>query len=261
MVCMQIKRKVHDLIFILCLDGLDHDMVADWQLSHLMQKQHHPIQVPVSYVRQPDTTSKPMPISPSVWASFLTGKWIRDYGINMNPYPNWGSLEEPPFTRFFKTSYMFNVPFINYDFAASLLMHLWSRGSFTLMHLRRMLRMVYSYRKEMLVRLLRENNGLPLFVAYFHFPDVYTHIAKRRSQLQKHYEDLNSFVATLKEELTDDDTFIILSDHGFDWNDHMHGQLGFYSCNRELVPNPHKITYFYEWLKREGAKIIVTQVT
>jgi len=64
---MPLARK----LLFLGLDGLDRDLLVQWNLTILLQREHGPLEVPI--VEQFE-----MPLTPSVWASFLTGEMIDD---------------------------------------------------------------------------------------------------------------------------------------------------------------------------------------
>lgn len=54
-------------VFVLALDGLDHDLVVQWNLKHLLQKQYGKIETIIN-------KQLGLPTSPQVWGSFITGR-------------------------------------------------------------------------------------------------------------------------------------------------------------------------------------------
>ena len=56
---------------ILGIDGLDYDLVVKWNLESLMQRDYGQITVPIS-------EKMGIPKSPQVWASFLTGEYVKE---------------------------------------------------------------------------------------------------------------------------------------------------------------------------------------
>ena len=57
------------MIYVLGLDGLEYDFVERWNCKNLKQREYGKVQVPIN-------EEVGLPLSPEVWASFLTGKHI-----------------------------------------------------------------------------------------------------------------------------------------------------------------------------------------
>jgi hypothetical protein len=84
-------------------------------------------------------------------------------------------------------------------------------------------------------------------------PDHFHHLhpTSKEATIQ-FYQDLNQFVATIKNKTGESETILIISDHGFDLQTKEHSFKGFWSCNHPVIkPTPKKITDFYEILVRE----------
>ena len=58
-------------MFILGLDGLEHSFVEEFDCKNLKQLHYSQIDVPLD-------SKRGIPVTPQVWLSFLSGKWIGD---------------------------------------------------------------------------------------------------------------------------------------------------------------------------------------
>jgi len=64
------------MLYILGLDGLDHDLVLRWKLENLKQKYYGKIAVPID-------PKYHKALTPTVWACFLTGRMVKADFIDM----------------------------------------------------------------------------------------------------------------------------------------------------------------------------------
>jgi hypothetical protein len=264
--------------FILGLDGIEYDFVEAWNLKNLMQTEYGKVEVPIG--------EEGVPMSPQVWSSFLTGrvenisfpKTPRIYKILVFLWNNFGFfVKYIPFLkrRFQKigrkvqagrgqlslnyklqnptildvvNSKAINFPFINHDDSTFKITYTYAIGELSLDECLESLKHDYIEHKKSIFKAIRENE-IELFFAFLHHIDSFQHYAFRRQEIiEEMYEDVDSFAASLKQELTTlypDSKFIIVSDHGFDLNTGMHSKYAFYSTNIPLDPIPQKITDFY----------------
>lgn len=252
-------------IFILGLDGLEYNFVKEWNMENLMQKEQGKLIVPIN-------KEKNTPISPEVWAAFLTGEEIhrgwRRVGIKGRILELLMSLRkridlsfgignyfrtEISFPKLNKTTFVdredateINAPYYSYEGTVSIVEKV-GRGEFSIDEAISELMNLYKKRKKRILRELKEKiPNYNIIFAFLHFPDVIQHFTFTRSHIIKNmYADLDYFVLQLKHFLRDSDTFIIVADHGFDMRKGIHSNYGFYSSNIGLKPKPLKITDFY----------------
>lgn len=282
------KKQPNIIIFILGLDGLEHDFVENWRLTNLKQRQHGRLTVPISKKRA-------QPITPEVWAAFLTGK--HTYETFENTYPQRATvlkLLEPILKPIHKRTHLslgiskklkhdllktrwrtfkggilplkvhtfldvtnsteINAPYYSFDKTVVGITHRFGVGKLSLEQAVSELKALYVKRKAQILNATEKLYTYDLAFAYMHFPDILQHfLSKRPHEIKRHYLDLDKYVATLKTRLGAGTLFIIVSDHGFNLDTEMHSNHGFYSSSAELHPKPRRITDFY--------KIVVTQLT
>ena len=111
------------------------------------------------------------------------------------------------------------------------------------------LKSIYEDRKKQFINQLNSVEDTNVIVAYMHVIDYLQHILfMRASKIEQYYIDLDDYVSVLKRQVKDsfgEVIFIIVSDHGFDFDKGTHSMMGFYSSNTHLIPRPKKITDFY----------------
>jgi hypothetical protein len=244
------------MLKILCLDGLDADLVERWNLDHLLQRYHGRLEVPIS-------KRYGHPHSPDVWASFLTGEWyddlrfVRPYGLHrFLDFMYWmrGKLgtslglgrigayiydhtvnQFPPLDVPLVNGY--NVPFINYDGASLKVLQRYLRDDVSAQETVALLEHVLMGRFLDLV-FMDVNHEVP-DVVFLEFPDVVQHFCLDEARdVKPIYRLLNDYVGRL------DTNPLIVSDHGHMFATGMHSHHGFWSFSRELDPVPEKITDF-----------------
>ncbi len=264
------------MIFILGIDALDYELVEKLNLNNLKQLEYSKIVVPIN-------KKLGHPLSPEVWASFLTGKYIP------KKFP-----EQPHFTRFLfklnsslkidfskgvlkklrllilkrflisnkfgnlnkKTflditqSMEINVPFYSFDNKTFDIGHLFGLEELSLKKTVNGIKLIYEDRKKQIFSKIDNIRNEDVVFAFMHTLDMLSHCAfLRGSEIELHYLDLDNYVSLLKRKLEDsfgDVIFIIVSDHGFDFDKGTHSMMGFYSSNTHLISNPEKITDFYK---------------
>jgi len=253
------------MLFILGLDGLELTFVEKWGLENLKQEQYGKIKVPIN-------KEVGNPISPEVWAAFLTGKnlpinfvragmkgkifeilkFIRKH-VNLSL--GLGRKFETP-RRFPKLKYEtflditnskeINAPFYSWDYDTFDFTFRRAKENLTLKQVINELKFIYTKNKKKILKAVETLCNVDVVFAYMHFPDViHHHLLVRPSFIKQHYYDLDYYVLTLKEKLPTSTTFIIVSDHGFDLKTGLHSNYGFYSSNVPLYPEPKEITDFY----------------
>jgi hypothetical protein len=257
-------------IVCLGLDGLEYKFVLSWNLQNLQQKQFGKIEVPIH-------EQKKVPVSPEVWASFLTGKVIRgkDFArigtsgkilellmylrkkVNLSlgvgkifskhaprKFPK---LNEPTFIDDPHIEEV-NSPYYSYDHTVLSTIKKFGLNEMGLQQTINEMISVYEKRKvDILIEINKKLVNSRAVFAYMHFPDALQHLLfMRMDELKKNYNDLNLFISELKKNIDEDVIFIIVSDHGFDTTKGTHSNYGCYSSNVPLIPEPNHITDFFD---------------
>jgi len=273
------------MIFILGIDALDYDLVEKLNLKSLMQVEYSQTIVPIN-------EELGFPLSPEVWASFLTGlyvpkkfkqphthltKYIRKLTRSLKIDSRKGFLKKlrMMYHKQFSTSNKFgnlnkktfldltesmeiNVPFYNFDNKTFEIGRLFGIGELSLSQTINEIKLIYDYRKKQIFSEVHNIKDEDVIFAFMHTADMLQHCAYLRvSEIETHYIDLNNYVSDLKRKLADsfdDVIFIIISDHGFDFELGKHSMMGFYSSNTHLIPKPEKITDFYEIIVGERTR-------
>lgn len=279
MIGINIKGSEEMRVFILGLDGLEYDFVQKWNLKHLKQQEYSKIEVPIE-------SEEGVPMSPEVWASFLTGKQTHltfeespirpltplltllkllrrhiNLSLGLSTKIRRKTPEKlhkrhhvafPPLkdTTFLDVadSKEINVPYYSYDHAVMKTLRYFGDERISLQKTAKLLISLYEKRKEQILNSIRKNEGVDILFAFMHFPDVIQHLLFTvPSKIQQHYMDLDNYVLRLKNKLNQS-IFLIVSDHGFSFETETHSLYGFYSSNKTLNPKPKQITDFYNLL-------------
>ncbi len=259
------------MIVILGLDGLEYNFVEKWNLRNLKQQQYGKLKVPI-------LEETGAPTTPSVWASFLTGRYVNDLKLIRSPIREraldvlkfirkhvnvslrlgakvtafrFPKLREKTFLDY-TDSIEINVPFYSFDYATYHVLQSWTLKSLSLEGTIEALWAVYFKRKQQILNEAKKFRNADIAFAYMHFPDILQHfLFPRPSRLKKLYLDLDHYVFILRQKLEGSNSFIIVSDHGFDLQTELHSTHGFYSSNVELSPEPNDITDFYHLISTE----------
>jgi hypothetical protein len=255
--------KMIKKIFILGLDGLEYNLVEKWNLIHLKQSEYGKLEVPINL-------KVGVPISPEVWASFLTGKYIsaefkrpfilkilmflRRY-VNLSlglgkkiGHRKFPKLREKTFLDL-TNSKEINVPYYSYDHAVFKIYLAFYRNKLSLKETIAKLNSLYEKRKKQILDSLTFLEQVDVLFAYLHFPDALQHFIPSILRLKEHYIDLDSYVKLLKDLILRKDLlFIIVSDHGFDVKVKNHSTYGFWSLNRQINFKPKNVTNFYHFI-------------
>jgi len=267
-----------DRVVILALDGLEYELVKRWRLKSLLQEKHG-VHMPFKSPR----LGKPH--TPSLWASFITGKSLEEHGVDewwrwswlldrirylpplvwikgkrriiekltgyrIKPKPSLRALRNRPPTLFdlIKPSIAIDVPTWNMDVDR----RLWIERSLKVSvdeYIKNVWK-VYNEKKQELLRVL-DNGSWRLVMVWFDAPDLLGHvcIAKCRLKLMSLYLDLNRLVSTVRERVGDDTLVLVVSDHGMkpmpDGTGD-HSDYGFWSISHYIDWfEPRKITDFF----------------
>jgi len=257
-------------VFVLALDGLDYDMVVDWRLKHLMQKQYGRIESIIN-------KQLGVPTSPQVWGSFITGqvqqidswhiynktlewirrksplKWIkgkRKLSIRLGMKPSIIGRKHIVGRTLFDVvpkSIAINVP--TYNPKASEFIHLmetklkvgveaWEKECYELHH-----RTV----EEIFKKIDGEWN---LFMVWIPIADQLGHLG-RKAKMKTMYRKLNLLAYNISLACPENTLLIIVSDHGIEFlpdGTGGHTNYAFYSFNMKLDWELTKITDFYQFI-------------
>lgn len=265
------------MIFILGIDCLDYELVERLNLNNIKQSEYGRINVPINIKRN-------IPLSPEVWASFLIGENISKDFVSSSYYINaikrvmeflqidldkgllkkikifsymklgfnspnrFGVLKEKTFLDLTK-SYEINVPFYNFDNKTFDVGYLFGTSKLSIVQAIKEINSTYEMRKGQIIDEIENINNSDVVFAFIHATDMLQHLLFTRiSEVEKYYIDLDNYVSFLKRKLEksfEDFIFIIISDHGFDFNLGTHSKYAFYSSNVNLIPKPENITDFY----------------
>jgi len=126
---------------------------------------------------------------------------------------------------------VYNFPFINNDGVALKIGH--KIFSSSVEEVVEELWELYKRRKSEIWD-LEFGDDVDLILAFMHFPDALHHIIwEELREVRRLYEDLDVFVSALGEK-HEEELFIVVSDHGFDFEKGVHSSYGFYSSNRPI---------------------------
>ena len=227
-------------LIILGIDALDIKMVEKLDLKALKQSQYGELKVPLSPVSG-------YPLSPSVWATFLTGQekeieFTRNSeGVNM-----FTGLDGEVFTDWDDVRGL-NVPYRDHEIdTLTKLVRLRNRLSWP-GTIRKIVRIHTSRTEQIFSDLIDGHDHHKVIFAYIQTLDTLQHMLYLRPKIiQNAYKNIEIMFSEAKNVLSEDQ-IIIVSDHGFD-NGH-HSYTGFYSYNNTLSPIPTNITDFYGIVK------------
>ena len=263
---------------ILGLDGLDHYIVTSEKLQYLLQQQNGQIEVPIN-------EKQGVPVSPEVWASFLTGQIIKNFGFRRSgcvghviewllrlrgkkSLPSWitksylgqrigrkaprkfPDLKIPTFLDFKGTAEI-NAPYFSYDHRviAQIQKLINTDKDIILNQLREILNSRIRNIEEKIQQLLP---NYKVVFAYMHYPDCIQHLEwhNYKEEIIPLYNRLNNFTKKISEDIMHNNRLVILSDHGFDFNVGTHSKWGSFSTNKPILPQPESIVDFFHLVKK-----------
>lgn len=261
-------------VFIFAIDGLEHDWVVDWELNNLKQSVYGKFDV---------SEFGDNPLTPSVWASFITGGYmlmdLKRVWTQTNNKHLRGLLDNCPEQVRYKIQWLlqrlgFNPRRIDktdlgsvttiFDHAANpfavdvpawnpnhkmdkLICYYSSTNPLKLVHL---LEKSFKQKSELTLEILKNKTNYDLFVLYLSYLDFLNHIYPKSKILKQNYEYVNRLVSIFKR--LHNGLFLVVSDHG-STEDGFHSTHGFWSVNINTSWHPAKIVDFYpkilEWIR------------
>ncbi len=253
-------------VFILALDGLEHDLVVKWRLKNLQQVRYGKFVVKKEYYHE----EAGVPFSPKVWVSLITGRKPSEHGIRdwwtygkildrirylplirhiknkrkvlwkLGIRPRIVNRRDLRITTLFdkvKPSVAVNVPGYNDPTVFyERLKNAFYRG---VNEYAKEIWRVHADRVRATFKALENTADWRLFMTYFDLADLIGHIffVKKRLAVMRAYLELNSLAKKLQERVPDDTIFLIISDHGMQISTDRvtgnHSDHAFWSLNRE----------------------------
>lgn len=229
-------------LVILGIDALDINMIKKLDLNELKQAQYGELKVPLSSISG-------YPRSPSVWATFLTGKEKEiDFTRNREGINSFVGLEDDEVFTDWDGVKGINVPFRNHELdTLTKLVRLrkklrWRRGI-----IRDMVDIHLTKTRQIFNEVINTHKSYKVIFAFVQTLDTLEHALFLRPKAIKNvYREMEIDFKELKQEFLED-MIIIVSDHGFEKD--THSFTGFYSCNHVLSPIPNNIIDFYGIVK------------
>jgi hypothetical protein len=257
---------------LLCLDGLDFNVVWENQYLNLLQDQHGLLQVPIH-------SRLKVPLSPQVWLSFLTGEMQPDMDFEYAgrlqrvmqmliwfkrkiPYKFGTGIADtvrkrvkkqfPPLTQQtfvdLEGVLEINMPYYSHDHSGIDALGKLHKESPSAVMTRLLTQFEYD-QYGIYNRAKDKIQQCQVLLAYLSYPDLVQHLGYSLPQIIfNHYKDLDAYVGHIKQNFPEM-RLIIISDHGFDFAAGTHSSHGFFSSSSPIVPQPRKITDFYQLVK------------
>lgn len=257
-------------VFVLALDGLDHDLVVQWNLKHLMQERHGRIATIIN-------ERLGLPTSPQVWGSFITGRvqqidswhaynrvleWIRrksplksikgkrklSFRVGLKPaIVGRKHLSGETIFDVVPQSIAINVP--TYNRQASQLIRLmetklkigldaWEKECYRL------------YQQTVDDTFGKIHDEWVFFMVWIPTADQLGHLG-RKTGMRAIYRKLNLLAYNVNRACPQDTLLIIVSDHGIRFlpdGTGTHTTYAFYSFNKQIKWKPKRITEFYQFI-------------
>jgi len=217
-------------VFVLCFDGLDHELVVELKLENLLQESHGTYLVP--FERQYNTVM--------LWASFLTGMPAERHGITLEDRQPQARLPRnfPSLLTETKSICLY-LPSINPH------PEYWSDLHMRLMKVAirgKLLSEFESAEYNLARRQLHEIkkrifDDWELFICHFGFTDVMGHVYRGvREKIGQVYRFADEIAKELKELVGAGVIFLIVSDHGMSPIGRLgdHTKAAFFSVNRKV---------------------------
>ena len=265
---------------VLCLDGLEYNLVTEGGYRNLLQVEHGKVRVPILDAGEPST--------PIVWVSFITGEQPAVHGVDFSSKVNSPLVDKlasftsnflgnrlyrrlltagTPVRRWLKTHKSFrstmptkedilvptifdvvsssvhvSLPILDYDISERYngVLGAIINPAERVQYTNFLLN---DFREDKLA-LLKVWGKYELIMCHFHIPDLWGHIYCRDDEkMYQLYGLLDAYVKFLSDKLGAV-FLLIISDHGIDKN-FGHSNYGYYSCNRKLGLDCPDITDFY----------------
>jgi len=259
-------------VLIVGIDALEYDLVEEWNLRHLQQKEYGKVRIPTLPGLEEPTT-------PQVWASFLTGRtqekqfeytspvmrlliklkkifqlkiglftFLSKFANHSTRFPQ---LKEKSFLDQTNSEY-YNIPY--YDFSkyfkdeiAPQALRFWE-GKSGYLELKEFLVKMFEKEREGSSNRIKKSNSRLFFCYFFSLDLLQHHFHKDRKLIKEYYEKFDKTVKELKK-CAKPDFCLIVSDHGA--KDGGHSNHGFYSVDKILDLGAPDITDFYDVIMDE----------
>jgi len=168
--------------------------------------------------------------------------------LSGNRFPE---LHQPTFLDEKEIGY-YNAPFYDFDHQSFDLLYGFYNGEITLGEAWSRLDTLLNHRIAIIRELECEFAHMkPGFFFYMHVMDALQHLALESSQLYNSYARLNNLIGDLSTKLDQDECkLLIVSDHGWDWENLNHSDQGFYSSSFKMK-KPQGIDSFRQLIMKE----------
>jgi len=263
-------------VCILAIDGLEYNLAVQWKLKNLLQTTYGKIELTPEYYHK----SENVPITPKVWAGFITGKKPSVHGINK--FWTYGKLEKIrnlPLIRnlkgkrkllwrigikprildrqdlktktifdIVKPSIALDVPTYNLPTETQFAF----RKAITLHGIEAFIKCAWeTFEKRRQTFLEKLDSNWKLLMAYFSLLDALGHVCikKKPEELLKAYKTIDKLAEETKNRLNEQHICLIVSDHGMKLSEDgisgTHSNHAFWSLNIETDWKPKDITDFH----------------
>ena len=231
-------------MIILALDALDKNMVERFDCKNIMQLEYG----------KTDITEFKLERTVVLWASFLTGKNM-EKEIPVKGQWKFKLNEEQTFFNFFNSFKTIDVPAFSLKEEKHKIEHEHLAGYFkntnNIEDYDSIVWENYEENKKELFEILEKNTN-DIVMGYFDLADAIGHLSfSDTEKMRKIYNELEEMVKKVKHLANDNETVLIISDHGMKavgrFGDH--SKYGFYSCNKKLNLKKPKITNFFNVIK------------
>jgi len=265
-------------VIILAMDGLEYDFVLKWRLKALIQKVCGYVDVSEYYIDEVGDI-----LTTAVWASFITGKSLKEHGIRRLWVSRYKFIEdlrlkrdriilykllrpvisaiarklrivEPPTKRYlvrkglttiFDEYPSFVIEFPSYNESINTRNKLIKASR---KGLDSYIKEVWNINRERIEGLIDalHNDNYAIYAVWLDIADKVGHVylpRKRILEVMKAYFWLNKVAYQISKILKDEDFMLIISDHGMNL-DGTHSPRAFYSFSRNINLKPGRITEF-----------------
>ncbi len=259
-------------VYVFGIDALEYNLVEKLDLKNLKQSEYGKSIVPID-------EKSGRPVSPQVWGSFLTGDIEKKGFAHKSIY--WKMVDKfkkkrskkfkekiaplvykigsiagektKDFPKLDKTTFLdetksvkLNVPYYDYSAGESLRqIEAFRRRELGIQRFKELQEEEFDKLKNKTLEKIKEE--CDIFMVYYDFLDNISHILYKDSDyIEKKYTEVDEFIGKIKSNLKEDEMFLIVSDHGFDFEKGEHSNHGFYSLNKKFGLQKPKIIDFYD---------------
>jgi len=262
-------------IAIIAIDALEYTLVKRWRLKNLMQAEYGKVTVNVA-----------PQITPTLWASFLTGSNPHRHGVygwrwswgdrvkalllkckfhSLTKHSQWlwvflgkildrlgckltiSRVKTPTFLDYTR-SIAVNVPCYSSFTSAEALRHKIIHVMGDKKKEKIAIKEAYAiFRSKARYALRKLNEEWRIFMIYFYIADFIQHVRFcSKKSIYRLYKELDHLVGEFKKHLSPDTLLLVISDHGMKRG--IHTDYGFYSLSKRLNLKEPKITDFYRFI-------------